>query len=282
SDGIRYCVDPDWMPFERINEAGQHEGMVADLIATVGKQLDIPLHMVPTASWTDTLAAIRAGRCQVLAAAAPTASRREYLDFTAPHSQYSLVVAVRNEALFVEDLAAIRDRTLGVVAGYAQIDLIRERYPELEIREMANVKEGLTRVANEELFGFVDTAPSIQYTMRRHRIENLKIGGKLEIDLNLAFAVRKGEPPELLAVIDKALEDITKEEKLLLEDKWFSIKIEKVSDYSLLWKVLVFVTLIFAFFFIWNRKLTKLNRIIAQREERFRSITNNSSVAMIV
>ncbi len=260
SDGIRYCVDPDWMPFERISEAGQHEGMVADLIAMVGKRLDIPLHMVPTASWTDTLAAIRAGRCQVLSAAAPIASRREYLDFSAPHSQYPLVVAVRNEALFVEDLAAIRDRTLGVVASYAHIDLIRERYPDLKIREMANVKDGLTRVANEELFGFVDIAPSIQYTMRRHRIANLKIGGKLEIDLSLTFAVRKGEPPELLAVIDKALEDITEEERLLLADKWFSIKIEKVSDYSLLWKVLVAVTVIFAFFLIWNHQLSQINR----------------------
>ncbi|MCP4339456.1 MAG: transporter substrate-binding domain-containing protein, partial [Desulfobulbaceae bacterium] len=82
SDGIRYCVDPDWMPFERINEAGQHEGMIADLITMVGKRLDIPLQMVPTDSWAETLTALRSGRSQVLFAAAPTASRQEYLDFT--------------------------------------------------------------------------------------------------------------------------------------------------------------------------------------------------------
>ncbi|QKQ27361.1 transporter substrate-binding domain-containing protein [Candidatus Reidiella endopervernicosa] len=74
-----------------------------------------PLRLIPTASWSETLASHRSGSCTLLAAAGDTAQRRELMNFTQPHGEYPLVVAVRNEELFVENLAAIQDKTLGVV-----------------------------------------------------------------------------------------------------------------------------------------------------------------------
>ncbi|MCP4041816.1 MAG: transporter substrate-binding domain-containing protein, partial [Gammaproteobacteria bacterium] len=100
---LTYCIDPDWMPFERINDKGLHEGMTHDQIREVEIRLGLPMTLVPTANWSQTLAFVREGRCTLLAAAGETAPRREYLDFTRPHGEYALVVAVRNEELFIEN-----------------------------------------------------------------------------------------------------------------------------------------------------------------------------------
>ncbi|MEE8568493.1 MAG: transporter substrate-binding domain-containing protein, partial [Anaerolineales bacterium] len=257
---IKMCVDPDWMPFERINDAGMHEGMTADLMGDVGRKLGVDFKLVPTKSWSETLQFVREGRCSLISAAAETAPRREYLSFTTPHGEYPLVVAVRGEELFIENLAAISDKTLGVVKGYAHIALIREKYPNLAIVEVANVSDGLKRVQDGEIFGFIDTVPTIGYTIRRQGITDLKIGGKLDIPLKLSIAVGKGEPLELVGVLNKALASISNEEKRIMADKWFTIKIEKVFDYTHLWQILAGVFFLFLIFFYWNRKLTALNR----------------------
>ena len=279
---VTYCVDPDWMPFERINDKGRHEGMTADLMRDVGKRLGVKLRMVPTTSWSETLANIREGRCTLLASAAATAPRREYLDFTKPHSEYSLVVAVRNEELFVENLAAIRDKTLGVVKGYAHIDLIREKYPNFNIVEVKNVADGLKRVMDRGIYGFVDTVPTIGYTMRRRGITDLKIGGKLDIPLKLAIAVHKGEPPELLSVLNKALDSFTAEDRQLLADRWFSIKIEKVTDYTRIWQILAGAALLIFITLYWNRKLAAFNRIIGGKESLLHSTIESTKDGILV
>jgi len=35
---VKMCVDPDWEPFERINEQGRHEGIGADLVQLVAQR----------------------------------------------------------------------------------------------------------------------------------------------------------------------------------------------------------------------------------------------------
>ncbi len=258
-DEITYCVDPDWMPFERLNEQGQHGGMTADLMKELERRLGISLRLVRTDSWSESLLSARAGQCKLISAAAATAPRMEYLDFSNPHGEYPLVVAVRGEELFVENLDAIQDKTLGVVAGYAHTDLIREKYPNFNIVEVKNVVDGLKKVKDEKLYGFVDTIPSIGYSLRRQGIEHLKIGGKLEIPLKLAFGIHKGEPPELISILNKFLDSFSEEEKQLLAEKWFSIKIEKVFDYTRLW-LIVSVILAIVLFLFWNNN--KLKRMV--------------------
>ena len=275
-DELSYCVDPDWMPFERINGRGRHEGLAGDLMRQVETRIGIPLRLVPTDSWSQSLEYVREGRCRLLAAAGETVPRREYLDFTTPWGDYPLVVAVRTDELFIENLEAIREKPLGVIRDYAHIDLIRERYPNLDIVEVENVTDGLERVRREEVFGYVDTIPAIGYTLRREGIEELKIGGKLEIPLKLSIALRKGEPAELLSVLNKALASFSEEERRVMADKWFAIQIEKVFDYTLLWQLLAVITPIVLAVLYWNRKLKHAEETIRESEAKFRALVESS------
>jgi polar amino acid transport system substrate-binding protein len=264
---VSYCVDPNWMPFERISDSGKHEGMVADLLAKIEARLGLKLRLLPTNSWSESLEAVREGRCRILAAASSVSeSRRKDLDFTQPFGEYPLVVAVRQEELFVDDLAAISQERLAVVRSYAHIGLLRQRYPNLKIVEVEDVVEGLEQVRTGKVFGFVDPVPSIGYNLRRLAMDDLKIGGKLDIPLRLGIGVRKGEPAELLAALDKALASFSEEELQLLEDKWFSIRVEKVFDMRPVWQVLAAASLVVLIFLYWNRKLARLNGALARKE----------------
>ncbi len=276
---ITFCVDPNWMPYERINEAGGVEGIMADFVQMASDRIGVPFRLHPTASWTHTLNEIKQGSCDILSAAAPTGPRREWLDFTRPHLEFPLVIALRSEERFIENIEDIQGKTIGVVKGYAHADLIHERYPNLKVQEVENVVDGLKRVEAGELFGFVDTVASISYVIRGEGMPNLKIGGRFDISLDLAMALRKGEKPELLSILDKTIASFSDKEMKTLIDKWVAVTYETALDYTLLWKVMAGGSAVILIFVFWNRKLAAVNKVIDDRllksEDRFRTLVEN-------
>ena len=46
---IKMCVDPDWMPFEKI-ENGKHVGLVSDYMQYISSKIDTPIVLVPSNS----------------------------------------------------------------------------------------------------------------------------------------------------------------------------------------------------------------------------------------
>ncbi len=265
---VSFCVDPDWMPFERINENGEHEGIVADFIRIMAERTGLRFDLYPAKTWLESLQAVQEGSCNLLSSAGITQERKKYLDFTKPYFSFPMVIAVPVKQLFVDDLDSIGDQAVGVVRGYAHIDLIRNKHPNLTIVEMDNVLAGLKHVQNGSIFGFIDTVATIGYEINRNQMVDLKIGGKLDIPVNFTIAVRKGKPPELLSILNKGVDSFTEDEKKSLLNKWFSVRYEQAFDYSILWKALSVVAVVLLVVFYWIRKLALLNRRQIQTEKK--------------
>ena len=81
---VTMCVDPDWVPFERINEQGRHEGIAADLVRLVAQRVGLTIELLPVTSWEESLAASKAGRCQLMSFLNQTPARDQWLLFTEP------------------------------------------------------------------------------------------------------------------------------------------------------------------------------------------------------
>ncbi|ENO76748.1 response regulator [Thauera sp. 63] len=104
---ITMCVDPDWEPFERINAAGEHEGIAADLLRLVAQRVGLELQLIPVSSWDESLEASKAGRCQILSFLNRTDSREQWLRFTAPIFLDPNVLITREEHPFIADAHAL-------------------------------------------------------------------------------------------------------------------------------------------------------------------------------
>lgn len=79
---ITMCVDPDWEPFEKINENKEHEGIAADLIAIISKKLNIDIKLIPTKTWEESLEFSKNKKCDILSFLNETPKRKEWLNFT--------------------------------------------------------------------------------------------------------------------------------------------------------------------------------------------------------
>jgi polar amino acid transport system substrate-binding protein len=56
---IRFGVDPEWPPFDFIDEKGQHQGLAADVLRLLGERLGIEFSLVPGLSWSQALEGAR-------------------------------------------------------------------------------------------------------------------------------------------------------------------------------------------------------------------------------
>jgi len=63
---ITMCVDPDWEPFEKINEDGEHEGIAADIISLIATKLEIKIKLIPTKNWDESIKYSKEKKCDIL------------------------------------------------------------------------------------------------------------------------------------------------------------------------------------------------------------------------
>ncbi len=260
---ITMCVDPDWLPLEKI-EKGKHIGIAADHIQLLEDSIGIPISLVPTKNWTESMDYAKARRCDIYSLAMSTPERRTYMFFSEPYLKIPLVVASRMNSHFVDTITALEGKKLAVVTGYAFGELLQNKYPQLQIIDVPSLNEGLQMVANNELYGCIGTLATIGYSIQHNFIGQLKVTGKFDEQWKLGIATRNDEPL-LLAIFNKAIAKIDKETQQQILNKWISVTMDKGTDHTQLWRILSLVSIVALFLLYRSFALGRYNRQLRQQ-----------------
>jgi polar amino acid transport system substrate-binding protein len=256
---ITMCVDPNWMPFEKIEE-GQHIGMAADFVKLFSKTIGVDVVLVKTDSWSESLDLAKSRQCDILSLAMATPKRKQFMNFTTPYLKVPLVFVTKTNVPFVDDFNSIvnSNEKVSITKDYAFVEILKVKYPQIQLVEVANLDEGLKLVQSGKVFGHIDTLISVSYAFQKEFIGELKISGKFDDTWNLGIAVRN-DNLILLDIFDKAIANMSEEEYQKIFNKWVAIKYENGTDYTLVWKVVVFAFIFILVMFYWIRRLNKLN-----------------------
>ena len=254
---IKYCINPGGLPFEGINEAGEHSGMSADYYHLFETMLSAKFELVKTNNWNESINHIKQEKCDMLALGMETRERKKYLNFTSHYIEVPLVVATRVDVPFINNIMDLEGNKIGIIRGDAFVDILRLKYPSLNIVEVDDINEGLDGVKNEALFAYIDTLPSIGYTFQNEYFGELKIAGKISEELKLSIAVVKKDDV-LLNILQKAVNNLSNEKHREILTKWVPIKYESSVDYTLLWYVIAGALLLVALIFYWNMTIVKI------------------------
>lgn len=263
---ITMCIDPDWMPLEKI-ENGKHVGMTADYFDLFQQKVSVPITLVPTKTWPESVEYGKARKCDIFSLAMPTPERETFMDFTQPYLSIPLVLAAKADMPFVDDITTLTHITLGVVQGYAFGELLRTRYPQMKIVDVASVDLGLQHVAEGELDGFIGTLATVGYSIQKGFADELKVAGKFDERWELGVATRKDEPL-LHAVFGKIIASIDRSEHQRILNRWISVKFIQQTNYTLLRRILSVVTLGVIFLLWRNYTLGKYSRKLKDQNEQ--------------
>jgi len=265
---IKLCIDPNWMPFESIKD-GKHIGISSEFIKILSQKIKTPIVLVETDTWTQTLQKIKDKECDMLSLAARTPDRELYMDFTQSILEFPLVLATRVGVSFVNDIALVESRGIGIVRDYAPIETLKANYPDIIIVPVDSVEDGLDRVERGELFGFLDNSVVINEKIQKDYRGSLNISGKFREQFRLSIATRSDEKL-LHSIFEKAILTIDESTKDSILSRWVKPSYSAIVDYTVAYWILGFAILLIAVILYWNMLLKReiANRLVVESELR--------------
>ncbi|GFK92527.1 Response regulator PleD [Fundidesulfovibrio magnetotacticus] len=262
---VTLCVDPDWVPFERINPQGQHEGIAADLVALVGRRAGIEFELTRTKDWDESLDASRQGLCRVLSFLNQTPKREEWLVFTQPLFSDPNVFITREEHAFISDPAGLTGESIVFPKGTAMEERIRRDYPNLRVLVTDTEEEAIAMVSDRKADMTMRSLIVAAYTIKKEGLFNLKIAGQLPGYANqLRMGVAKNDPM-LRDVLDRAIRTITPQEREQIVNRHVSINVQTGVSKALIWRVGAGVAALLVLAAVWNWRLRRHNEELTRR-----------------
>ncbi len=223
---IRLGVDPEFVPFEYIDEEGNYRGISSDYVKILNQRLGLKMELVPGLSWPEAVAGARAKEIDVLPCVGRTGERLRFLRYSIPYIDFQRVIITRSDAPFIGGLESLgREAVVAVQANSSHQGYLEEN-TDLTLRDYPTLQEALEDVSGGRVDVFVGNLASATYWIRKLNLTNLKVAAPVRGDpRSLYFAVRE-DWPELVGIINKGLASITAREKNDIHRRWVSI------DYS--------------------------------------------------
>ncbi|MBL6958439.1 MAG: transporter substrate-binding domain-containing protein [Rhodospirillales bacterium] len=270
---IRLGDDYSWPPFSFVSSDGKYSGISAGYAKAVSKRLGITMTPKLGLTWTQVLDKVKTGEVDILPAITRNEQREKYLNFTKPYISFPVVITTRQDSPFVDSLGDLTGKKVGVVKGYFTEDLLKSEYPDLKLVTPPTLQAGLKDLNEGKMDAFVDNLGAITFEIDRAGLHNLKIAAPTEYKFDLSFGVRK-DWPELVVILDKALDTLTDQEKIAIKNAWMAIQVSFGLDITtvLIWVIPIGLgaALIIAFVVYWNRQISKQKEAVELSEERTR------------
>lgn len=267
---VSVCVDPDWEPFERIDQDGAYVGIAADLIRLIGERAGVSFHVRPTRDWDESVALSKAGQCDILAFLNKTPLRDQWLLFTEPYFIDPNVIVTRAEHDYIPNLAAISDETMVLPKGTSVEERIRRDYPNVGLILVESEAEAFRLVENREADMTMRSLTMAAYTIKKEGWFNLKIAGEIPAYANRMRIGVTREKPVLRDILDKAVATLTPQEVNEIVSRHVSISVTTRIDYGLLFKVVFGFLAVVGMGLVWITVIRRKNRDLALLGERLR------------
>lgn len=259
---IKICVQSNWLPFSVI-ENEKFIGIGSSIMDKVNEIIKIPFVLVKTKTWEESLNNIKERKCDMLPVAENIPSRRAYLKFTTPYYAEPLVIVTKNTNDYILDFESVIDKEFAIVKENSFTEKLIQKYPDIKLRYVSSIEEGLQDVENGKYHGYIDVLMSCSYALKSKSNDNLRITGQFYDKVKLSFAIRSDEKT-LFNIFEKIAEHIPPSiiEKYISE--WVSVNYTESVNYKYLKEVLLVFLLIGAAF-LYRHNLLKKKNIELQR-----------------
>lgn len=270
---LRIGVDPDWMPFEGISKEGKHEGIVADYMAWLSRQIGVSLRPVPSIPRLGFVEALRKGELDMVASVSPNAEESTVMAYTRPYLSVPLVVLTRDTFPFITGLQDLDGVSVAVVRGYSAQSILLDAFPGIMTQPVNTTQEGVQMLVQggvDALFAQLDVVTVLVRTLG---LNGIKVAATSPYTAEICIGVRK-DWPELVDIFDKALTALPREQIREFQRHWSHPPESAAENWKTFWKiVLLGAGILFCVIAVNMRGNRKLRREVEERRRVERTLS---------
>jgi len=264
---ITFAGDPNWLPYEAKDEAGNYIGIVADHLHLISQLLDVKFEFVATQTWKESLELAKSGDIDMLSETA-NSPLTTLLTFTDSYLSSPIVIVMEEDEKYVENLNQIKKRSIAVIRDYGYVAEITSQYSNINFQYVDTLQEGLTAVSTGEIDALIASLPQASYHISQLGINNVRIVGSTEFTTKLAFGVKEEMAP-LAAILNKTIKSIPQLERQKIVDAWGTYQFVEKIDYKLIARIIAISVVVLFFVIYWNRRL--VNEVHLRKEAQLQT-----------
>ncbi len=234
----KYVISSDssFAPFVFQNDKGKFTGIDMDLIKAIAKDQGFTIE-INNPGFDAAVSDVQSGHAQgMIAGMTVTDARKETFDFSEPYYTANSILAVQ-ESSKIDSYDDLKGKTVGVKNGTSSQNFLEKNQKKYgyKIKTFSDGASMYDSLNSGSVAAIMDDEPVIKYAIKQGRKFKTPIKGTPSGQL--AFAVKKGENPELIEMFNNGLANLKKSgqyQKII--DKY--LKADTTIDESSIWSLL--------------------------------------------
>ncbi|GMQ86923.1 MAG: transporter substrate-binding domain-containing protein [Gammaproteobacteria bacterium] len=245
----------DFAPYEFFDDKGSYRGVAADYIALLEKRLGVHFRAARLTNEAARLQAMATGRIDIVTAVTTDSPLAGEAQLARPHITMPGVIVAKSE---YRNLHSLQGRRVALVSG-AHLSINTDAVPgDVELVPVQDVTTALELISEGRIDALVTDMATASYYIHREGMTDIRIVGKTGTNLSLAVAVRR-DWPQLLTIMEKALDSITRDERQRIARQWIHLKESSLLYSRNFWiamlAVALVILLVLVSILVWNRTL---------------------------
>ncbi|MBI6852239.1 transporter substrate-binding domain-containing protein [Pseudomonas cichorii] len=215
-------------PYIYKDNNGNWVGLNVDVLARISRMTGLQFVHREVSSTQDSIEVLKAAEAEMNTTLAENAERRQFLDFTYSFGGNSWVFVVRSDSSSQVSLSSLSGRVLALPARHALEEEIQRNFPNIQLRRVPTYAEARKLVETGQADATIQNEAGA-YLFPPGSLKVARgVDGKWSPD---QFSVIKSQP-ELLSILNKALEAFPVAEMRSIRMKWLGSVLPQPSIWS--------------------------------------------------
>ena len=277
------AITKNWYPISFEEDKDKALGISSEFWEIIVKKLNLKTSNTFFNSFDEQIKSFQSGKSDIIFSVGESESRKKFAYFSNEYLKFPISIVTKKDEHFIENIDDIINKKIAVGNNFTAHNLLKEKYPNLDLVLVNNVEEGLNLVSKKEVFAFVDIKPILTYNIAKFEFKDLKVSGNSGIDFSLKIMVRK-EFKDLIPILNKTIATIPASEVITIVNSWNNVKFQTSIDYKTVW-ILVFLVFFGAIAFI-HRTATlnilnkKLKYTVEEKTKELRYLNENLQITI--
>ena len=254
---IRYVIDNHFEPLEYLAKDGNtYSGIASSYLSLISQKTGITFKRVPTNVWSQSVEKVNAREADMYTCLTRTPKRDQVVNFTHPYIIMPQVFITRNDVKFMTDIKELYGKKVVLVEGYAQSEIIQKEHPQIHAIIAKDIVDAFKAVVEGDAYAYIDLLPVASSYIQKSGFSNLKVSGISKYESEFRMALRNDWDSDGIAVLNKAIDSISEDERNSIYNQWVQVKYDKSIDYTIVFQIAGAFLLIIMGTLFWNRKLS--------------------------
>ena len=277
------AITKNWYPISFEGDKDKALGISSEFWEIIVKKLNLKTSNTFFNSFDEQIKSLQSGKSDIIFSVGESESRKKFAYFSNEYLKFPISIVTKKDEHFIENIDDIINKKIAVGNNFTAHNLLKEKYPNLDLVLVNNVEEGLNLVSKKEVFAFVDIKPILTYNIAKFEFKDLKVSGNSGIDFPLKIMVRK-ELKDLIPILNKTIATIPASEVITIVNSWNNVKFQTSIDYTIVW-ILTFVVFFSIIAFI-HRTVTlnilnkKLKYTVEEKTKELRYLNENLQITI--